>query len=237
MRILLLSDIHANYAAIQALENSGEKYDVLICLGDIVDYGLEPVESITWVRNKANYVVRGNHDHGVAQKVMIQGIEGFRYLTGITRQLTIPMIGNEERNYLNCLPTTLWANLGGKRFLFCHATPRDPMDEYAPPEIEFWKRRLPLFAPDYICVGHTHHQYILNVGQTTIINPGSLGLPRDGDARAGYVILDDNKAEMKRIEYDIDSTIKKLRSSSLPEGAKEMLEEVYRTGKLTKRTP
>src|SRR5690242_12291626 len=78
MRILLLADIHGNWPALQAID---ERYDVCLCLGDLVDYALDPVPCLDWVRQRAQYTVRGNHDHGVAQNVTIAGQNGFKYLT------------------------------------------------------------------------------------------------------------------------------------------------------------
>src|SRR4029078_3764083 len=85
------------------------------------------------------------------------------------------------RRYLAGLPTSLWLTLNGKRYLLVHATPRDPMDEFAPPDAEAWKRRLENIDADYVCGCHSHVQYMLQIGKTTLINPGSIGLPRDGD--------------------------------------------------------
>ena len=186
MRVLVLSDIHANRAALEAIR---EEYDVCLFLGDVVDYALEPAPCIEWVRQRATYCVRGNHDHGVAQKVFLQGAAGFRYLTGVTRPLTVERITDAQRRYLGAMPTSRMLTLDGKRYLLVHATPRDPMDEYAPPDVDFWKRKLDGIKADYVCVGHTHVQFILQVGETTVLNPGSIGLPRDGDPRAAYAVI------------------------------------------------
>ncbi|MFN8570407.1 MAG: metallophosphoesterase family protein, partial [Gemmatimonadaceae bacterium] len=82
MRILLLADIHANWPALQAIS---EPFDQCLVLGDLVDYGLEPGPCIDWVRQRAAHVIRGNHDHGVAQQVRVSGKTGFKYLTAVTR--------------------------------------------------------------------------------------------------------------------------------------------------------
>ena len=79
MRILLISDIHGNWPALQAVAT--ETYDVCLCLGDLVDYGLEPAPCIAWVREHARCTVRGNHDHGVAQNVLVNGKVGYKYLS------------------------------------------------------------------------------------------------------------------------------------------------------------
>ena len=123
----------------------------------------------------------------------------------------------------------------GKRFFLVHATPRDPLDELAPPEVDFWKRRLEHIDADYVCVGHTHTQYILQVGKTTVINPGSVGLPRDGDPRAAYAIITDEGPVLKRIDYPIEEAIASVEAAPLPDLAKEMLREVMRTGRLDRK--
>ncbi|MBO0700895.1 MAG: metallophosphoesterase family protein, partial [Zavarzinella sp.] len=105
MRILVVSDIHANRAALEAIR---EEFDVCLFLGDAVDYGVEPVPCIEWVRRNCRYGVRGNHDHGAAQRVYFQGGAGFRYLTGVTRSLTIDLLSDQDRRYLAELPTSLW---------------------------------------------------------------------------------------------------------------------------------
>jgi diadenosine tetraphosphatase ApaH/serine/threonine PP2A family protein phosphatase len=88
-----------------------------------------------------------------------------------------------------------------------------------------------------VCVGHTHQPYVLEVGNRLVINPGSVGQPRDGDPRASYAVIENNKVELKRIEYPVDQTIRLVRESSLPEQAKELLSQVFRSGSPTMRAP
>jgi putative phosphoesterase len=228
MRILLVADIHSNWPALQAIE---EEYDVCFCLGDIVDYALEPGPCIDWVKDNAQFTVRGNHDHAVAQNVIVNGRNGFKYLSGVTRVLNRDRIEPEGLRFLAMLPVTRMITIDDTRFMLVHATPRDPLDEYARPDLEFWKRRLENVESDVICVGHTHQPYALQVGDKLVINPGSVGQPRDGDPRAAYAIIDDNRVELKRVEYPIEATIRVIQDSSLPDMAKEMLREVLRTGR------
>ena len=232
MRILLVSDIHANWHALEAIR---EEFDHCLFVGDLVDYCLEPGPCIDWVRRNVTHGVRGNHDHGVAQRVPVQGVSGFRYLTGVTRPVSIQRVDETDRRFLAGLPTNLHFTIGGKRFLLVHGTPRDPLDEFAPPEVDFWQRRLQYIDADYVCVGHTHIQYILQVGKTTVINPGSVGLPRDGDPRAAYAVITDEGPLLKRVEYPIDVTIASIESSPIPDVAKVQLAEVLRTGKLERK--
>ncbi len=234
MRILLVADIHANWPALQALN---ETYDVCMCLGDLVDYALEPTPCIEWVRRRATYMVRGNHDHGVAQNVTVFGRNGFKYLTSVTRVLTRQRLSSADLRFLARMPVTQAVTLDDTRFLLVHATPRDPLDEYAPPEVDFWMRRLEGVEADVICVGHTHQPYVLEVGDKLVINPGSLGLPRDGDPRAAYAIIENNRVELKRVEYAVDATVRVIQESTLPVPAKQLLAEVLRTGTMNGQRP
>jgi predicted phosphodiesterase len=120
--------------------------------------------------------------------------------------------------------------LANTRFLLVHATPRDPLDEYTLADTDFWARRLHNVDADVICVGHTHYPYVLTVGEKLVLNPGSVGQPRDGDPRAAYAIIEDNRVELKRADYAIESTIQVIQESDLPTTAKEMLADVLRTG-------
>jgi putative phosphoesterase len=232
MRILLLADLHGNWPALQALN---EPYDVCLCLGDLVDYGLEPAPCIDWVRRKAQYAVRGNHDHGVAQDVVVSGRNGFRFLTAATRPLTRQRLSEDDLRYLSRLPLSQMMTLDETRFLMVHATPRDPLDEYASPDVEFWTRRLEHVEADVICVGHTHLPYVLEVGDKLVINPGSLGQPRDGDPRGSYAVIEDYTVELKRLEYPIEETVRVIQESALPVAARETLTAVFRTGEVPSR--
>jgi putative phosphoesterase len=228
MRILVIADIHANWPALQVLE---EPHDLCFCLGDLVDYGLDPSPCVAWVRDKVQHVVRGNHDHGVAQDVRINGRTGFKYLTGVTRTLTRESIKEDDLRYLSGLPLSRMVTFDNTRYFLVHATPRDPLDEYAPPDEEFWKRRLQNVEAEVVCVGHTHIPYVLEVGDKLVINPGSVGQPRDGDPRASFAIIEDYKVELQRVEYPVEDTVATVQASTLPEPAKELLAEVFRTGK------
>lgn len=229
MRILLVADIHANWPALRAID---EPFDVCLVLGDLVDYGLDPSPCIDWVRQRATHAIRGNHDHGVAQKVTVVGKSGFRYLTGVTRPISQEKISHEDRRFLASLPVTQMVTLEDVRYLLVHATPRDPLDEYALADRDFWARRLENVDAQVICVGHTHFPYVLEVDDKLVINPGSVGQPRDGDPRASYAIIEDHRVDLKRIEYPVEETVRLVLTSSLPEMAKGLLSEVFRNGTL-----
>src|SRR5881397_1986767 len=114
MRILLVADIHANWPALQAIN---EPHDLCLCLGDLVDYGVEPAPCIAWVRQHARYCVRGNHDHGAAQNVSVAGGSGYKSLTGVTRQVRRSRIADEDSRFLGRLPVTRLLTVEDTRFL------------------------------------------------------------------------------------------------------------------------
>jgi putative phosphoesterase len=229
MRILLVSDLHANRPAIEAIR---EPFDACLCVGDLVDYGAEPAPVIDWVRRNALACVRGNHDHMVAQNVVTVGVSGFKYLSAVTRPISRQRVTETDRRFLASLPVTKFLTLDGLRIMLVHASPRDPLDEYAPPEVEFWKRRVEGLGVDMVCVGHTHVPYELEANGVRVVNPGSVGLPRDGDPRASYVVIEDGKISFRRVEYAYEDAVQALEAAPLPEQAKRLLSQVYRSGQI-----
>ena len=229
MRILVVSDIHANWPALAAID---EPYDVCFCLGDLVDYGVDPVPCVRWAMEHATYAVRGNHDHGVAQGIDVRGEGGYRYLTHASRPLMWGALGPEERKYLLQLPLTCRVTLGGKRFLLVHGTPRDPLDEYLMKDPETWARRVKDAGADVVCVGHSHLQFNLVVEGVVVLNPGSVGQPRDGDPRAAYAIIDGTKIELKRVAYPVEEAVARVEASALPARAKGLYAAALRLGRL-----
>jgi len=227
MRILILADIHANWPALEAIR---EPHDVCICLGDLVDYGTDPVPCIEWVRQHAHFSIRGNHDHAVAQNIPASGETGYRFLARATRPLMWQLLGVEDKTYLARLPITLHLTLDGLNFYLVHATPRDPLDEYLLDDAPQWQRRLQGKEAHFVCVGHTHKQFSLAVNGCLVLNPGSVGQPRDGDPRAAYAIIENGRVELKRAEYDLERTVAAVEAAPIMPEAKRLAVHVLRTG-------
>jgi putative phosphoesterase len=228
MRILILADIHANWAALDAAVR--EPHDACICLGDLVDYGPEPGPCVRWVRAHAHYCIRGNHDHAVAQNIPGTGDAGYRYLARVTRPLMWARLASDERTYLARLPVTQHLTLDRLRIYLVHATPRDPLEEYLPDDPAQWARRLQGTDRDVVCVGHTHKQFVLPVNGCRVLNPGSVGQPRDGDPRAAYAVIEDGRIELKRAAYEVERTVAAIEASPIPAPAKQFAAHVLRTG-------
>ena len=227
MRILLIADIHANWPALAAIN---ERFDVCLFLGDVVDYATDPLPCIEWVRRNASAAVRGNHDHSVAQRVVVKPGGTFRRMASAMRPQHFKVLNDEHLTWLAQLPVTRHLTLDGKRYLLVHATPRDPMDEYVSDSAEQWQQRLEHVDVDFVCVGHTHLPMHLRCDRTQVVNPGSVGQPRDGDPRAAYAIIDRGQVEFRRVPYDIDKTIRHMRECGIDESVVTKAELVLRSG-------
>jgi putative phosphoesterase len=227
MRILLLADIHANWPALSAIR---EPFDVCLFLGDVVEYGVDPVPCIEWIRKHAAYAIRGNHDHAVAQRVAPSNGTGFRRLASATRTQHWQVLQPAHLKYLSRLPVTQQVELDGRTFHLVHATPRDPLDEYLLNDPDAWEQRLKDIDADFVCVGHTHIPLHLDLGRWQLINPGSVGQPRDGDPRCAYVVIDGGNVEFRRVEYDVDAAVRQLQASGIDEQSLQLAISVLRHG-------
>lgn len=227
MKILLLADIHSNWPALKAID---ETFDACLFLGDLVDYGTDPVPCIEWVRENAIAGIRGNHDHAVAQRIPVRKLTGLSRLAGATRPMHWDVLDSSHLKFLARLPVTRRLELDGKIFFLVHATPRDPFDEYLKEDPDGWRERLESIDADYVCVGHSHMPFCVDLGRTKVINPGSVGQPRDGDSRAAYCVIEDGEVHFRRVEYDINETIDHMKQSGVDGSTLEMAEHFLRTG-------
>jgi len=223
MKILVLADIHANWPALAAIR---ESYDACFFLGDLVDYASSPVPCVEWIQQHVTAAVRGNHDHAVAQRIVARGGTGFRRLAAATRPLQWKALESRHLKFLARLPVTLNLQLGGIRFALVHATPRDPMDEYLIDDPAAWQARVNGTDADIVLVGHTHIPFRLDLDGIQVVNPGSVGQPRDGDPRAAWLELDLDawEAIYRRTEYDIGGAAAAIRAARLPASLAERLQ-------------
>ncbi len=228
MKILVVSDIHANW---EALRRVPDPCDAALFIGDLVDYGPQPRECITWMREHAAAVVAGNHDYAVAHRVSARCAPRFQPLADATAELMGRLLGEEELAYLRGFPLTADLTLGGIRFHLVHAAPSDPLYTYLPPsEAARWAAEVEKIDADVILVGHTHLPMILRVNSKIVLNPGSVGQPRERDPRAAYAIIEDGEPSLHRVEYDIEATVAALERRELPPEVVEPLAHVLRTG-------
>ena len=234
MRVLMLADIHSNWPALQAIVEA-ESFDVCLVAGDLVDYLADPAPCIEWCRNHARSVIRGNHDHAVAQRVAARGGSGFRRLAAATRPLHWQLVSPRRLKYLGRLPVTRYERLevGSDRqrsIFLVHGTPRDPLDEYLRANEAAWTDRLSEVDPGYVCVGHTHEPMHLQLERHEVINPGSVGQPRDGQPGAAYAVLEDGRVHLRRQPYDITATLRQMREVGVAPWAVDLTEAVLKNG-------
>ena len=230
MRILLIADIHSNWPALQAVIAHCGRFDACICLGDLVEYGTDPLPCIDWVQQHARICIRGNHDHAVAQRVPPRGGPGLRRLAAATRDLHWRLIDPPRMKFLSRLAISRRFELAGREWYLVHATPRDPLDEYLGDDPAAWKQRLSGIQADLVCVGHSHVPFELDLGDRRVINPGSVGQPRDGDPQASYVVVDEGAVSFHRTPYDIDAVLTQMRTTGVPPWVVELNEAVLRSG-------
>ncbi|MCK6539158.1 MAG: metallophosphatase family protein [Anaerolineales bacterium] len=233
MRVLVISDIHANYTALEAvLKNAGE-VDATWCLGDMVGYGPDPNAVMEQIREIPNLTcILGNHDMAVIGRIPFEvfNTDARRTLEYHERVLTA-----DNMDFLRSLPSNL-KTLGDVSIV--HGSPRDSVWEYI---LNALSARLNFdhFTTAWCLVGHSHLQCMFQLDTNTdrvslspiragehyplrpraIINPGSVGQPRDRDPRAAYAIYDTESYvwEPRRVEYNISEVQRRIRESNLPE--------------------
>ena len=215
MKVLLIADIHANLEALRTVLDV--PHDRTICLGDIVDYGPDPDKCIDLLRREEIPTIRGNHDNAVAFKVDCQCGYKYKHLSVATREYTWEVLDKSQMEYLQKLPLRIKEEIDGKKLFLTHASPRS-MFEYIKPETPDEDIRAMLADPmepvdaEFLVVGHSHIPMNRKLGDLTIINPGSVGQPRDRDTRAGCAVFDTETGDVEffRLEYDIDSVCAKI---------------------------
>ncbi|MBI4581666.1 MAG: metallophosphoesterase family protein [Planctomycetes bacterium] len=186
MRILTLSDIHANPWALAAVERDAGRFDHIICAGDTVNYGPAPAVAVAWLRDHGAIAVRGNHDHAVAFHADPKASPAKQPLALAMRDWTRAQLDPADLSWLARLPLSLRWEIDGVHFMVTHATPINPLHDYrlTPKGCDAILDEVAgNVQADVLVVGHTHFPMIRRHGDLQIVNPGSLGQPLDGDVR------------------------------------------------------
>jgi len=241
VKTLLLSDIHGNIDALLAVEEDlrlrRERCDLVLVLGDLVDYGPAPNEVIAWVRDHAHHAVRGNHDHAMATGADCRSSPAFKDLSVATREFFRPRLEPAWLAFLQALPSRLSLSIDGRTAAMVHATPRNPLFEYLGPDApdEAWAAAVGVLAEDsdYVFLGHTHLPFVRRIGKAMVVNPGSLGQPKDGDARGCYAVVEDDRVELRRVSYDVERAVARLLGVGLDGRHAQKLAGILRSGGLS----
>ncbi len=257
---LIIADIHGNIDALNAVLKSVGRFDNVIVLGDLVDYGPAPGEVIDTVKSLGGVVVRGNHDHAVAYGVDCRcGQELHELSVWFRENVTMQLLSRTDREYLGKLPLkTSMTVYPDTNMVVVHGSPSNPLYGYLyhwlpDEEIKALLKvniRLTLYpgnsrknaqSPDsrsrhikYVVHGHTHYQGLRIAKGTFLINPGSVGQPRDADPRAAYALVDFENSIITfgRVKYDVEKTLKRLNEFKIPEPYLIILKTLLVTGRL-----
>jgi predicted phosphodiesterase len=231
MRVAVISDIHANYHALEAVFAAidAEAPDEVWCLGDLVGYGPQPNRCCIAVAGRATICLAGNHDLAVLGTL---SIETFTPDAAEAARWSAAQLGDDARSYLAGLLPSLRRNDAE----LYHASPRDPVWDYVLTEEAVYDS-LALTTAPLVLVGHTHLPLALTLNGNSItgglapggtevelgdgrwlLNPGSVGQPRDGDPRAAWLLLDldARRASFRRTEYPIERTQEEILAADLP---------------------
>lgn len=240
MRIVILSDVHGNLAALEAVlrhAEAGGALDAIWCLGDTVGYGPQPSACISRLREENATLVAGNHDRAATGAM---GVEEFNADAAAAALWTRGKLGADDASYLDSLPESAAISEPDAEFTLVHGTLRWPLWEYLYSH-EAARAHLDLQKTPFSLVGHTHvpllvvdgedgpqgcELYALGDGDRVelsgerrlVINPGGVGQPRDGDPRSAYALYDAESATVTvhRVEYDIAATQKLMAEAGLP---------------------
>jgi putative phosphoesterase len=237
-KTLILSDIHANWYALEAILAT-ESYDSLIFLGDVVDFGPNPRKCVRFLMNSSVnsfWGVRGDHDHALAYGIDCGSSLDLMELSMKTREWGEGLMASDEVGFLRRLPFENYVTLDGLKLHLMHCSTRDTLYASLTSNAEKWEieREFGEIDTDFILLGHSHKPFIRHLGRVTILNPGSVGQPRDFNPRASYAVIEDGKATIKRIKYDIEKTVRDLEKSSLPKDVIRELISILVIGGLVK---
>lgn len=228
MRIAIISDIHGNLSALDAVlaDLRPRSIDVTYCLGDLVGYAAHPNEVTARVRAEGIPTIMGNYDDGVG---FDRDECGCAYTNSVDKALgdrslawTKATVTHENKAYLRTLVSEIRFEADGRRVLLVHGSPRR-INEYLFEDrpVSSFQRIAASSNADIIVFGHTHKPYTKLVDDVLFVNAGSVGKPKDGDWQACYILLDPSDAaspvEFIRVPYDVASEAAAIRASELPD--------------------
>lgn len=217
-KLAVISDVHANLEAFEAVLAEAQGLDVL-CLGDLVDYGANPNEVVEMVRSRGIRTVMGNHDWAA----MSGDSSLFNAKAAMSSIWTRAHLTGENLGFIRTLAPELRTSLEMSGAYFTHGSPDDRLWEYVDPTThsDLFGHYLAKLGVQIIGLGHTHVPYFWEEKGRVVFNPGSVGQPRDGNPKASFGVLSveeqEVSVEIRRVQYDIQKTASKIIEAGLPE--------------------
>jgi putative phosphoesterase len=227
MRIAIVSDIHGNLTAFEAVlaDLRETAPDLVLHGGDLADSGSSPVEIVDRVRDLGWFGVAGNTDEMLFRPASLgefaaQSPPSLQPLCAVIEEMaaaTRALLGEERLAWLRNLPRVQQAKMQAGSMALVHASPGDLWRALAPDasDADLESAYAPLGQPIAV-YAHIHRPYTRSVGRRTIANTGSVSLSYDGDPRASYLLLDGDKPSIRRIAYDLEKEVKALAVCGLP---------------------
>lgn len=208
MLVGVVSDIHANRVALEAVLADMPDVDAVVCAGDVVGYNPWPADSVDSIRTRDAPTVMGNHDRAVANGTGFGG----NGMADAGARYAHDALDADRLEWLAGLPDSRYCFDG--RIRLVHGHPDDP-DRYTYPSL--FSPRL-LGDEDVLVMGHTHVQAHERYGDGIVLNPGSVGQPRDGDPDAAYAVVDLDAMTVAehRVEYDVEAVVEAVEAAGLP---------------------
>jgi len=236
MKVLIVSDIHANWPALRAVLEAESDADQILCLGDLVNFGPQPAECVAWAKEivPPEWAIQGNHDRAVAFNEDPHCAPAYAGLADATQQVSKRLLTPEMKQFLRRLQPQHRFELGSAKCVACHALPKDPLYGYLPEMAApmLWESEaVTAGLPNYLFLGHTHVPMRMRSTKTLMVNPGSVGLPQHGDAQATYAVWDDGEVTLCRVAYDVEETIRACEGLGLAPQVLRQLTEMLRTGR------
>ena len=228
MKLLIISDIHANLEALEAV--LAEPHDELWVLGDLVNYGPNPAEVVDLIRRNASLAVQGNHDYAIGAGADPQCSQAFREMARAMQSYTEPLLTADQRAFLRSLPWTAARTVDGHRFFLCHATPAEPLFRYCPAEPAEWAPQIAGLQADIVLTGHTHLPLLMSVDERQLVNPGSVGQPKHGSPMACYALWENGLMALRSCSYAVENTTGKVHALPVPMEIRSQLAAVLRSG-------
>ena len=201
MRLGIISDIHANFEALQALSEPMATVDKVLCLGDLVGYYCQPKEVIDYMRGLDALCILGNHDDFLLRGCPPDAPPAVRF--GI--EFADRVLDNDHRQWLESLPLVWGAVIDSRSFLLTHGSPWKPLKDYMYSDSDMF-RRLDAFDYDVVAFGQTHRAIQHIDKRPYLLNPGSVGQSRDLKAVACALIMDTETMTVEKIERPFDPT-------------------------------